>query len=86
MPIVQLSKEEIERQEKLEKERRDQLYKEKEKDRQLELAIAKIPSKVSRWEIFFNAPARFVAVILAYRLLKKDKEVPAWMQKFIGGK
>jgi hypothetical protein len=74
----------------MERENRQAWLKEKELDRDKEVEIAKInviPDKVraslGRWNIFFNAPARFLAIILAYKLQKDYGEVPEWLQKFI---
>jgi len=84
MPTVQLTKKEIEQQEKAEKEKRDLFYRDKQKDRDNAVLLAKIPTRVSRFDIFFNAPARFIAIILSYKLLKRNIDVPEWMQKFVG--
>lgn len=46
---------------------------------------AKIDSQSSIWSTVFNAPARFVAVIFAYRLERRGISTPEWLQKFIGG-
>jgi hypothetical protein len=88
--IAQKLQEEIEEERREAQANRQAWLREKELDRQKEVEIARInviPDKVraslGRWNIFFNAPARFVAVIISYKLLKRGIEVPEWLQNFI---
>ena len=84
MPIVRETTEEIKSREKLERESKEAYYRDREKERSKEVAIAKHPTKTRKRDMFFNAPARFIGIIIVYKLLKNGKEVPSFLSDFIG--
>lgn len=71
---------------------REKLIKVAEVEANKEIEVAKIsttPSKIinrqGMWDTIFNAPARFLAVYLSYRLERRNIETPDFLRKFIGG-